>query len=127
MDRKTFIGKATAGLLLGIPAISVLGCSGSDDDGSDNNPNPPDVGNCLENGTNTSVAYSSGHTHSFTVPKADVAAGVEKTYTLSNVNSHTHQVTLTAEQFSELESNHSISATSTSDSGHTHSVTVSCA
>lgn len=127
MDRKTFIGKATAGLLLGLPALSIVGCSSSDDDGSNNNPNPPDVANCLENGTNTSVASSAGHTHSFTVPKEDVAAGVEKSYTLSNVNSHTHQVTLSAAQFSELQSNHSISATSTSDSGHTHSITVSCA
>lgn len=128
MDRKTFIRKTTAGLLLGIPAISILGCSGSDDGGDTNpNPNPNPQANCLQNGTNSTVASAAGHSHSFTVPKEDVSAGVEKTYVLSNVNSHTHQVTITAAQFTTLQGNNSVTATSTSDSGHTHSVTVSCA
>lgn len=132
MNRKTFIRKTTAGLLLGIPAISILACSGSDD-GSDPNPNPnpdpdPDPqANCIENGTNSSVGSAAGHTHSFTVPKEDVSAGVEKTYVMTNVNAHTHQVTISAAQFATLQGNNSITATSTSDSGHTHSVTVSCA
>ena len=128
MDRKTFIRKTAAGLILGIPAITILGCSGSDDGGDPNpNPNPPSQANCLENGTNSSVASSAGHSHSFTVPKEDVSAGVEKSYVLSNVNSHTHQVTITAAQFDTLKGNNSVTTTSTSDSGHTHSVTVSCA
>lgn len=131
MDRKTFIRKTTAGLLLGIPAISLLGCSSSDDDGDTNpNPNPdpdPDQANCLEDGTNSSVATAAGHSHNFTVPKEDVAAGVEKTYVMTNVNSHTHQVTITAAQFATLQGNNSVTATSTSDAGHTHSVSVSCA
>lgn len=128
MDRKTFIRKTTAGLLLGIPAISILGCSGSDDGGDPNpNPNPNPQANCLQNGTNSTVASAAGHSHSFTVSKEDVSAGVEKSYVLSNVNSHTHQVTITAAQFTALRGNNSITATSTSDSGHTHSVTVSCA
>lgn len=134
MDRKTFIRKTTAGILLGIPAISLLGCSSSDDGGDPNpNPNPdpdpdPDPqANCLENGTDTSVASSAGHTHSFTVPKEDVSAGVEKTYVTSNVNAHTHEITITAAQFATLQENNSVTATSTSDSGHTHNVTVSCA
>ncbi len=128
MDRKTFIRKTTAGLLLGIPAITIFGCSGSDDGGDPNpNPNPNPQANCLQNGTNSNVASSAGHSHSFTVPKEDVSAGVEKSYVLSNVNSHTHQVTITAAQFATLQGNSSITATSTSDSGHTHGVTVSCA
>lgn len=131
MDRKTFIRKTTAGILLAIPAISLIGCSGSDDGGDPNpNPNPdpnPDQANCLENGTNSSVGSAAGHSHSFTVPKEDVQAGEEKTYVMSNVNAHTHQVTITAAQFATLQGNNSITATSTSDSGHTHSVSVSCA
>ena len=132
MDRKTFIQKTTAGILLGLPVISILGCSSSDDGGDPNpdpnpDPDPDPQANCLENGTNSSVGSSAGHSHSFTVPKEDVSAGVEKTYVMSNVNAHTHQVTITAAQFATLQGNNSVTATSTSDSGHTHSVSVSCA
>lgn len=129
MDRKTFISKTTAGLLLGIPAISLLGCSGSDDNDSNPNPNPnpPTAVNCLENGTQSSVGSSAGHTHNLTVPKEDVSAGIEKTYELSQVSGHIHQVTISAAQFATLQNNNSISATSTSDSGHTHGISVSCA
>lgn len=131
MDRKTFIQKTSAGLLLGIPAITMLGCSGSDDEGSDPNPNPnpnpPNEVNCLDNGTISSVASSAGHSHNFTVSRDDVSAGVEKTYELTENSGHRHQVTISADQFKSLQQNNSISATSTSDSGHTHGISVSCA
>lgn len=135
MNRKTFIQKTTAGLLLGIPLISILACSGSDEEGQPNpnpNPNPdpdpdPSASNCLENGTHSTVASSAGHSHSLTVSKEDISAGVEKIYDLSNVNNHIHRVTISAAQFQSLQGNDSINVTSTSDSGHTHGVTVSCA
>lgn len=125
MKRKTFIKKTTAGILFGLPAIGLLGCSGSDDDGGNNTPQP--TANCLENGTNSSVGSSQGHTHNLSVPKEDVAAGIAKTYTLSEAASHIHQVTISESQFATLRNNNSISAVSTSDNGHTHSVNVSCA
>lgn len=129
MNRKTFIQKTTAGLLLGLPLISILACSGSDEEGQPNpNPDPdPSASNCLENGTHSTVASSAGHSHSLTIPKEDISAGVEKIYDLSNVDDHIHQVTISAAQFQSLKGNNSINVTSTSDSGHTHGVTVSCA
>lgn len=128
MDRKTFIRKTTAGLILGIPAITLLGCSGSDDSGPNNpNPNPPVAKDCIENGTLSTVATSDGHTHSLTVSKEDVQAGVEKTYDLSLVDGHIHQVTISAAQFQTLQANNSVSATTTSNDGHSHGVSVTCA
>lgn len=128
MDRKSFIRSAAAGALVSIPVVSLLSCSSSDDGAPPNsNPNPPSAVNCLQNGTNTSVATSAGHSHSFTVPKEDVNAAVEKTYQMSNVSGHIHMVTISAAQFQTLKGNSSISASSTSDDGHTHGVTVSCA
>ncbi|AVR43944.1 hypothetical protein C7S20_00935 [Christiangramia fulva] len=132
MDRKSFLQKTSASLLV-IPAITLLGCSSDSGDEMENpnpNPNPGDTmasGNCLDNGTE--VAISANHGHELTVSKEDVAAGTAKTYTLSQASTdqHTHQVTLTSAQFSELESNHQITATSTNQEGHTHNVTVSCA
>lgn len=131
MDRKSFLQKTSAGLLI-IPAITLIGCSSdSGDEMPKPNPNPGPgemaSGNCLDNGTE--IAISANHGHQLTVSKEDVAAGTEKTYTLSQASTdqHTHQVTLTAAHFSELESNHQISATSTNQEGHSHNVTVSCA
>ena len=132
MDRKSFIKKTSMGLMIGIPAISLTACSGSDDGGSPNpqpdpDPDPTPTADCLENGTNTSI--SANHGHNLSVSKEDVDAATEKTYTLSEAttDNHIHEVTITPDQFNELKANNQISATSTSQGGHTHSVTVSCA
>lgn len=131
MDRKSFIRTASAGALLSIPVVTLLGCSSSSDDSpSPNpnpNPNPNPQANCLENGTNNTI--SANHGHSFNVSKEDVEAAEEKTYTLSeaSTDSHIHQITITPDQFETLKGNNQISVTSTSDGGHTHNVTVSCA
>ena len=126
MNRKSFIRKSTLGLLIAVPAYSLLSCSGSDDSGPTPNPDPTS-GNCLLNGTNSSI--SANHGHSLTVSKADVAAGTQKTYNLSaaNTDGHIHTVVLSSGDFSSLSTNHRITATSTNQSGHTHDVTVSCA
>lgn len=134
MNRKTFITKTTAGLLLGIPTVSFLGCSGGDDSSPPrSNPDPTDdtddviAGDCLQNGTNTSI--SANHGHNLTVSKEDVEAGSEKTYTLSeaSTDSHVHQVTVSENNFSALKDNEEITISSTSDAGHIHSVTIRCA
>lgn len=134
MNRKSFIQKTSVGLMIGIPAISLTACSGSDDGGNGNpnpdpdpDPDPDPTGNCLENGTDTSI--SANHGHNLTVSKEDVDAAEEKTYTLSEASTdqHIHEVTITQDQFNSLKSNTEITANSTSQGGHTHSVTVSCA
>ena len=131
MDRKEFIMKTSAGILIGIPVASLIGCSSSDDDSTlpqnDDNPDPDPVANCLQNGTDSTI--TANHGHSLTVSKEDVTAGTEKTYTLSQASTdqHVHEVTLTSSNFTALKGNSDITVTSTSSSGHTHSVTVSCA
>lgn len=133
MDRKTFIQKTTMGILLSIPAVSIFSCSGSDDNGNaqpDPDPDPtPSVKNCVENGTNTSVSSAQNHTHSLSVSKEDVSAGTTKTYDLSQSADHIHQVTLEASDFQALKNspNQAITKVSTSNSGHSHNVTIACA
>lgn len=122
MDRKAFIKKATGAMLIGIPFYSILSCSDSDDptpDGADADKN------CLANGTVGSV--SANHGHSITVSTADVAAGVEKQYNIQGSSTHNHVVTVSESAFSLLKSNQQVQITSTTGSGHTHSVTISCA
>lgn len=126
MDRKTFIKKTSAGILIGIPAVSLLSCSGSDD-GSSPNPDQTPQGNCAQNGTVSSIGAN--HGHNLTVSKEDVNAGTQKTYTLSQATTdqHIHEVTISQSEFNTLKSNGRISVSSTNQAGHTHAVTVSCA
>lgn len=129
MKRKEFINRTLGTLAVAIPAMTLIGCSGSDsgDGNPDPEPNPdPNPGaNCLEDGTNASI--TANHGHSLTVSQQDVAAGVEKTYSIQGSATHDHSVTLTASDFTTLQGNTSISKLSTSGDGHTHNVMVSCA
>ena len=132
MDRKTFIQKTTMGIILGIPAVTMLSCSGSDDNGNttpDPDPDPTPTANCVENGTSISVSSEQNHTHSLSVSKEDVAAGTTKTYDLSQSADHIHQVTLEASDFQALKDSpaQSITKASTTNSDHSHNVTISCA
>lgn len=124
MDRKSFIQKS-AGALIILPAVGLVGCSSSDDGGNDPDPNPNPQANCLDNGTAVSIGANHGHT--LMVSKSDVQSGTEKTYSIQGSSEHDHTVTLQASHFNSLKSNSSITITSTSGGGHTHSVTVSCA
>lgn len=129
MNRKTFIQKTTMGILLSIPVATLIGCSGSDDNGNGLPDPDPTAKNCLDNGTSTSVSSAQNHTHSLSVSKEDVSAATTKTYDLSQSADHIHQVTLEASDFQALRNspNQSITKVSTTDSGHSHNVTVACA
>lgn len=127
MKRKTFLKKTFGALLLAYPVYSVISCSSSDDSNA-NNPNPPnnDTGNCLQNGA-TASNINGNHGHSLTVSKADIDAGVEKTYSIQGSANHPHQITVTEAEFNALKSNNQIFVNSTVNSDHTHTVTISCA
>lgn len=119
MSRKDFL-RTLAGVGAGaIGATLLIGC-GSDDDGG---MEPGDDPNCVSNGTTATIG--SNHGHSINVTMADISAGVEKTYDISG-SSHAHMVTITAAQFAMLAANTQVSVTSTTGTGHTHSVTIVC-
>jgi len=67
------------------------------------------------------------HEHSLSKSMADVNAGVEKTYNITGSAGHSHEVTVTAANFSTLANNQKAEVSSTKENGHTHSVTISCA
>ncbi|MCG2462856.1 hypothetical protein K8352_18985 [Flavobacteriaceae bacterium F89] len=125
MDRMTFIQKTVGAMLVSLPVYTIIGCSNSDSGMGNDDPKPNPQGDCLANGTKSSIANNHGHT--LTVSKSDVQGGIEKTYSIQGTSGHNHDVTLTANNFATLESNHSITVNSTTGDGHTHSVLVSCA
>lgn len=64
------------------------------------------------------------HGHWLSVSEQEIAAGIQKTFTITGTSGHAHQVTLTAADFLQLQANQSVTVVSTSGGGHTHSVTL---
>ena len=115
ISRRQFLGTSVA-------VIAVAACGG-DDVKTD----AAIAGrNCQANGTRTTISVNHGHT--ITVSASDVAGGADKTYDITGSGDHSHSVTITAANFATLQSNANgtIMVTST-NTGHTHSVTVQCA
>jgi hypothetical protein len=120
MTRKEFLGT----LLGAAGAAALVGCGG-DDGGSA----AADAAgkSCVMNGT--TVTIGTNHGHVLAVDKADVAAGVDKTYDITGTALHSHSVTVTAANFTTLKNNPSASVmvTSTLGGAHTHDITIVCA
>ena len=64
------------------------------------------------------------HGHYAYVSEQDVAAGVQKTYDIMGSSGHSHQITVTAANFTALQTNTSVTVTSGTGAGHTHDVTL---
>ncbi len=75
---------------------------------------------CANNG------ITGNHGHSLMVPAADFGGPGDKTYDITGTSAHSHTITLTAAQRTTILAGTSLTVTSTS-SGHTHDVTVTCA
>jgi|APLak6261679142_1056127.scaffolds.fasta_scaffold00026_83 hypothetical protein len=75
---------------------------------------------CANNG------ITGNHGHSLMVPAADFGGSGDKTYDITGTSAHSHTITLTAAQRTTILAGTSLTVTSTS-SGHTHDVTVTCA
>lgn len=75
----------------------------------------------------TTASIGANHGHVLVVAIADIAAGVDKTYEIQGSSPHPHSVTVTGPQFTMLAQGATLSLTSTNNSGHSHSVTLTCA
>ncbi len=125
MNRKSFIKKSVGALLVAVPTYSALSCS--NDDSANGDPNiDPSARDCFENGANA-ITITSNHGHTLIVSKADVAAGVEKEYSIQGGSGHDHKVKLTTTHFATLQNNNQITIESTTGNAHRHDVTVACA
>jgi len=123
MERKTFLKRLGGAVLVTLPLMNLVSCSGSDDSGGGNQGTTRD---CLDNGArNGNITQNHGHT--LTVPKSDIEAGTQKTYTIQGSSQHTHNITISADDFATLRDNQQVVVNSTNNESHTHSVTVVCA
>ena len=121
MKRLDFLKRISTIAVIGIPTVALIdSCSTTIE------PVPLPEKDCLANGTDTTIGNN--HGHDLTVSKNDVEVGTAKTYNIAGSASHDHQVTISEANFASLKNtNTAIQVTSSSDDGHTHSVSVSCA
>jgi hypothetical protein len=94
----------------------------------------PEASTCTTEGAEVEIVdnhRTSGGDHQLEVSADDVNAGVEVTYDIRGDNTgHTHEVTVSADDFADLQEGTSVELTST-DTGaagndHTHTVRLSC-
>ena len=119
LTRKEFLSSVVTTVAGAAGALLLTAC-GSGNSGAD--ATPP---NCAMNGTTTNIAGNHGHV--LNVSKADIAAGAAKTYDITGTADHTHHVTISMQAFTMLTNNMTVMTLSTTDAGHDHSITVSCA
>ncbi len=123
MNRKTFLKKAAGVAAVAIPAYSLMSC---DDSTGTEAPEDLDAADCLDNGANA-TAITSNHGHSLIVAKADIDAGVEKTYSIQGTSGHNHTIVVTSANFEALKTSKNLKIESSRDNSHRHDVTITCA
>ncbi len=77
-------------------------------------------------GGSCSSVISSNHSHTINVTAAHVAAATARTYDIQVGITHPHTVDVSAGDFGLIASAGSVTVTSSSDSGHTHMVMITC-
>jgi len=122
LTRKEFLSSLVGVAAGAVGAAVLVACSDSGSSGTDAS---AAVGNCAANGTATPV-IGGNHGHVLVVAKADITAGVAKTYDIKGTATHSHTVTLSAANFTALTSNTVVMTVSSTD-GHNHTITVMCA
>ena len=127
LDRNEFLRTALSMVGLGFVASRFVGCGGSDSPGGGTGTAGTGSagGNACEQHI-PSETISANHGHVLTVTQADVAAGALKIYSIQGTATHDHMVTLSPGSFSTLKTGQTVTLTSTTNAGHSHTITVAC-
>jgi hypothetical protein len=130
LNRTEFLRSALALAGAGLGAAGLAACSNDNGYGG-TTPGTGDAGGSggLTNACDTHAptdTIGANHGHVLTVTAADAAAGVDKAYDIMGSASHSHSVTISAAMFAMLETGTVVTTTSTTSSGHSHSITVMC-
>ncbi len=107
-------------MAVAVPALILSACG--EDEGNGGN-GGSGGGTC----SSTSANISNRHGHELVIPIADVLAGEAKTYSIRGSGSHDHTVTIGAGNMAKLRDEKSLTTISSSDGGHTHTISISCA
>jgi hypothetical protein len=124
MNRRNFLDASLKALLAVFFIPELFSACGASSTTAATTTAPISGGNCLANGTIATIAGNHGHV--IIVSHADIVAAVDKTYDITGTAGHSHSVTITAADFTNLTANQGIVELSTT-TGHNHSITVNCA
>jgi len=116
LDRREFTLAAVLAALSGV-TITISGCGG-DSSPSTPTPTPTPVA-----GGDKSGAISANHGHTAVITAAQLTAGAAVNLELTVGNGHTHSVSLSAAEVTQVAGGTRVSKESTSEGGHTHTVT----
>ena len=112
ISRREFTVESVLALLAGV-TITVSGC------GDDDPPTSPSPGAS----TDVTGTISANHGHVATVTSAQITAGGAIVLPIQGQATHPHTVSLTADEVRTIGARTRVEKTSTSDNGHTHTVT----
>jgi len=115
LTRREFTVESALAMLATV-TITITGCGGDDDPGS--NPTPPAAG-----GKTGVVASAGGHTHTGAdITAAQLTAGNAISLTLVG-SGHTHTLALSQSELAQISAGTRVSKDSSNDQAHMHTVT----
>ncbi len=118
-DRRQFTVASALAMLSGV-VITMSGCGSSSSPASPSTPTPtPNPGSPGDKvGT-----VGSNHGHTAVITGAQLTAGGSLALNIQGSSDHPHTVDLTAAQLTSIAANQRVSTQSSSDAGHSHTVT----
>jgi hypothetical protein len=115
ISRREFTVESVMALLAGV-TITVSGCGGSDT-------SPTPTSPTTTTSTDFTGAISANHGHTATVTSMQITTGGAVTLNIQGSATHPHTVSLTTDEVRLIGARTQVSKTSSSDNGHTHTVT----
>jgi hypothetical protein len=112
-SRRSFVQTSVGVCTLGLLSAACGSSSGNTDT------NAGDGGVC-------SVTISANHGHVLDITAADKMAGAAKDYDIRGTATHSHIVSLSADNFATLNTGGTVNVTSTVTLGHSHDLSIKC-
>jgi hypothetical protein len=117
LERREFVLSSLLAMLSGV-TITISGCDDESSPTTPPTPTPTATPTADETGS-----ISGNHGHTATITGAQLAAGNDLTVQLTTGEGHTHSVSLTGAEVVQIRGNMRVSKDSTTDAGHSHTVT----
>ena len=115
--RRDFTLKSALLILSSVP-ITIAACGGS----SSSSPSTPTPTPTPSTG-NVEGVIGTNHGHTVTITSADLTAGNALSLDITGTSDHPHTVEITAAEVGQIAQGMRVQTTSSSDTGHTHTVT----
>jgi hypothetical protein len=123
IDRRRFTLASAMAILSGVViTITESACGGSSSPTMPSTPTPTPNPNPSPTGDKVGV-ISSNHGHSAVITAAELTAGGDLNLDITGTATHTHHVQLAAADLTAIAASQKVAKESTTDSGHSHTVT----